>query len=91
MSIPYEDLFGPKQSPDDQFQPGGEINNSQDGAAGNQTTSPTILWTDIMKLDLGMTVYEEITDKKKLLKQLDEKQDDYNHSSDDKMDLVFFE
>ncbi len=50
-----------------------------------------ILWTDIMKLDMGMTVYEELTDRKKLTKQLEEKQEDYNHSSDDKMDLVFFE
>jgi len=28
----------------------------------------TILWSDVMKLDLGMNVYEEINDKKKLKK-----------------------
>ena len=44
-----------------------------------------------MKLDLGLNVYEEIVDKVKLKKHLEEKYEDYNHFSDDKLDLVFFE
>lgn len=60
------------------------------GWTSEEIFANTILWTDIMKLDIGVSVYEEVTDNKKIAKILDEKQDDYNHASDDKMELVFF-
>ena len=50
-----------------------------------------VLFTDILKLDSGVSVYEEITDLKRLYKILDNKQQDYNFSFDDKLDLVFFD
>jgi hypothetical protein len=31
------------------------------------------MYSDVMKLDLGLNVYEEVTDKVKLKKHLDEK------------------
>ena len=33
----------------------------------------TIIYSDVMKLDLGLNVYEEIVDKVKLKKHLEEK------------------
>lgn len=50
-----------------------------------------VLFTDILKLDTGASVYEEVTDMRKLYKMLENKQLDYNYSSNDKLDLVFFE
>ena len=50
-----------------------------------------VLFTDIMKLDSGSSIYEEVTDQRKLYKLLDNKQQDYNFSSSDKLDLVFFD
>lgn len=38
-----------------------------------------------------MKIYEEVTDKKKLLKLLQNKEDDYNASRDDKLNLVYFD
>jgi len=50
-----------------------------------------VLFTDILKLDGGVSIYEEITDPKKLYKILENKQEDYNFSNNDKLDLVFFD
>lgn len=51
-----------------------------------------VLFTDILKLDSGASIYEEVTDKRKLFRLLEGKQHDYNYSSDDdKLDLVFFD
>ena len=50
-----------------------------------------VLFTDILKLDQGVSLYEEVTDSRKLYKTLDNKQQDYNYSSNDKLDLVFFD
>ncbi len=49
-----------------------------------------VLFTDILKLDTGASIYEEVTDMRKLYKLLENKQLDYNYSSNDKLDLVFF-
>lgn len=45
----------------------------------------------MLKLDSGSNVYEEVTDREKIIKNLEEKLDDYNLSSTDKMNLVFFD
>eukprot|EP00825_Cyclidium_porcatum_P006754 TRINITY_DN1337_c0_g1_i4.p1 TRINITY_DN1337_c0_g1~~TRINITY_DN1337_c0_g1_i4.p1 ORF type:complete len:1759 (+),score=318.71 TRINITY_DN1337_c0_g1_i4:667-5943(+) len=50
-----------------------------------------VLFTDITKMDQGVVLYEEILDKKKLIKTIEDKQDDYNFNSQDKLDLVFFQ
>ncbi|KRX08296.1 P-loop containing nucleoside triphosphate hydrolase [Pseudocohnilembus persalinus] len=50
-----------------------------------------ILFSDIMKLEQGSSIYEEIQDRKKFKKALEDKQDDYNFDSTDQLDLVFFE
>ncbi len=53
-----------------------------------------IIWSDLLKLDSSVIVYEEIvgeSDRKKLLKVLVEKQEDYNINTTDKLDLVLFE
>lgn len=50
-----------------------------------------VLFTDILKLDGGVSIYEEVTDPKKLYKILENKQEDYNFSNNDKLDLVFFD
>lgn len=51
----------------------------------------TVLFTDILKLDGGVSIYEEVTDPKKLYKLLENKQEDYNFSGNDKLELVFFD
>ena len=45
---------------------------------------------DILKIDAGK-IYEEIRDQGKLIKQLENQLEDYNDSSTNKMNLVFFE
>lgn len=50
-----------------------------------------VLFSDILKLDLGTPMYEEIVDRPKIIKNLEEKLEDYNLSSNDKMNLVFFD
>ncbi len=50
-----------------------------------------IMFADILKLDAPIRLYEEIKDKNKLLKQLNSSLDEYNFSSSNKMNLVFFE
>lgn len=51
-----------------------------------------IIFSYILKLDAEDRLYEEITDKKKLFKTLEDKLSDYNITcSSQKMDLVFFD
>ena len=51
----------------------------------------SVLFTDILKLDSGVSIYEEVVNRKDLFKTLYNKQEDYNFSSTDKLDLVFFD
>lgn len=50
-----------------------------------------IIFSDVLKLDAPIRLYEEIKDKNKLIKQLNSSLEDYNFSSSNKMNLVFFE
>jgi len=50
-----------------------------------------IYFGDILRLDSGSREYEPITDTAKLIKVLDDKQDDYNSEGNSKMKLVFFD
>lgn len=45
----------------------------------------------ILRLDSEDQLYEEIVDKNKLFKMLEDRLTDYNISNPTKMDLVFFE
>lgn len=40
-----------------------------------------VLFTDIMKLDSGVSIFEEVTDKKKLFNLLEGKQQDYKFAT----------
>jgi len=50
-----------------------------------------IIFSMVLRLDSEDKLYEEITDKNKLFKMLEDKLMDYNISIPTKMDLVFFE
>ncbi len=51
-----------------------------------------VIFSYILKLDAEDRLYEEITDKKKLFKTLEDKLSDFNITcSSQKMDLVFFD
>jgi dynein heavy chain, axonemal len=50
-----------------------------------------IIFSSILNLNKPLAIYEEISDTKKLLKELYLKLDDYNTSSTKKMNLVFFD
>lgn len=50
-----------------------------------------VIFSQILRLDSDERLYEEIIDRKKLLKMLEDKLTDYNMSNSSKMDLVFFE
>lgn len=51
-----------------------------------------VIFAVLLKLDLDEPIYEEISDKKKLYKTLEDKLADLNIScSSNKMDLVFFD
>lgn len=50
-----------------------------------------IMWGDLLKLDAPIKLYEEISNKNKLFKQLESSLDDYNASHTGKMNLVFFD
>lgn len=50
-----------------------------------------IMFGDLLKLDNPVKLYEEIKDKAKLLKVLGGLLDDYNVTSSNKMNLVFFD
>ncbi len=65
-----------------------------DRYAGNlpqNVIASDLVFSDILKLDSHPILYEEITDLKKVVKILDNAQDDYNSSSHDKLSLVFFD
>ena len=51
----------------------------------------TILYTDIMNLERNHVLYEEVSTRKKLLTFLENKQDEYNMGTTNKMTLVFFD
>jgi dynein heavy chain len=51
----------------------------------------TIMWGDLLKLDAPVRLYEEISNKSKLTKQLENSLGDYNDSNPGKMNLVFFD
>ena len=50
-----------------------------------------VMFSDVLKLDAPIRLFEEIKQKDKLLKQLNNSLEEYNYSSSNKMDLVFFE
>lgn len=51
----------------------------------------TIIFSMMLRLDHEDKLYEEILDKTKLFKTLEDKLTDYNISNSNKMDLVFFD
>ena len=50
-----------------------------------------IMWGDLLKLDAPVRLYEEISNKSKIFKQLQSGLDDFNMSNTGKMNLVFFD
>ena len=51
-----------------------------------------ILFSDILKLEAANVLYEEVTEKRKVIvKSLQDKLDDYIMATNDKMELVFFD
>ena len=50
-----------------------------------------IMFSDILKLDAPIRLYELVNQKDKLMKQLNNSLEEYNMSASNKMDLVFFE
>jgi dynein heavy chain len=50
-----------------------------------------IIFSDILKIDAGTVLYEEITDLRKVAKVLEMKMDMYNMDHDNKLSLVFFD
>ena len=50
-----------------------------------------IMWVDLLKLDAPVRLYEEISNKSKIFKQLQSGLDDFNMSNTGKMNLVFFD
>ena len=55
------------------------------------TEKSQIIFSMLLRLDAEDKLYEEILDKNKLFKMLEDKLTDYNLSSSNKMDLVFFD
>mmetsp|Transcript_28329 Transcript_28329/g.25142 ORF Transcript_28329/g.25142 Transcript_28329/m.25142 type:complete len:530 (+) Transcript_28329:1264-2853(+) len=51
----------------------------------------TITFGDLLKLEAPTKLYEEIKDRDKLLKVLDDKQEEHNMTNQKKFNLVFFE
>ena len=52
----------------------------------------SICFSDVLKLEATTILYEEVTEKKKLVvKQLEDKQEDYNSSQNDRLELVYFD
>lgn len=49
------------------------------------------MFGDLLKLDAPVKLYEEIKDKNKLHKVLNDMLDEYNVGNSNKMNLVFFE
>lgn len=50
-----------------------------------------VIWSDILKIDAAMVLYEEVKDMPKLLKVMNNYLEEFNISSSVKMNLVFFE
>jgi len=50
-----------------------------------------VMWSDILKIDAAVCLYEEVRDVPKLLKVMNGYLEEYNISSSVKMNLVFFE
>lgn len=50
-----------------------------------------VMWSDILKIEASIRLYEEIRDVPKLLKIINNYLEEYNISSSVKMNLVFFE
>lgn len=50
-----------------------------------------VVYSDILRIDAGTVLYEEITDFKKVVKVLEMKMDLYNMEHDNKLTLVFFD
>jgi dynein heavy chain len=50
-----------------------------------------VIWSDILKIDAAMRLYEEVKDMPKLLKVMNTYLEEFNISSSVKMNLVFFE
>ena len=50
-----------------------------------------VIWSDILKIDAAMRLYEEVKDMPKLLKVMTNYLEEFNMSSSVKMNLVFFE
>ena len=50
-----------------------------------------IMFSDVLKLDAPIRLYELVNQKDKLTKQLNNCLEEYNMSASNKMDLVFFE
>ena len=49
------------------------------------------MFSDVLKLDAPIRLYELVYQKDKLTKQLNNSLEEYNMSASNKMDLVFFE
>ena len=50
-----------------------------------------VMWSDILKIDAAIRLYENISDVPKMLKVINNYLEEYNMSSSVKMNLVFFE
>jgi dynein heavy chain len=50
-----------------------------------------VIFSDILKIDSGMKLYEDVRDRNKLVKSIQGYLEEYNISSSVKMNLVFFE
>ena len=76
-----------------QWQPEGLFVIKQDANSAASVLALPLLFSDILRLDVGNREYEEIIDARKLLKTLDDKLDEYNAEERNtrKMQLVFFE
>jgi dynein heavy chain len=49
------------------------------------------MFSDVLKLDAPIRLYELVNQKDKLTKQLNNSLEEYNMSASNKMELVFFE
>ena len=64
-----------------------KVNWKEDEVFGKSQT----IFSMLLRIDAEEKLYEEITDKNKLFKMLEDKLTDYNISNASKMDLVFFD
>ena len=71
-----------------------ELVNSQFRVSAEKTElfgETPIMWGDLIKLDASVRLYEEITNKSKLFKQIQTGLNDFNISNIGKINLVFFD